>query len=147
MNIKVFIFFLIASLLTGCAAGIRGSGQPTHLKITKLSVLHNSRVTIPSFEKDLVDQLEQRNIKADIILSVENSVNPYVLEYSARRSTGMVSTVKFNLYKNNILIGHILWKAGRSPKPIAISDETYKSVEYWQTAEALAGLFGEITIE
>lgn len=143
---KKSCLLLIVSLLVGCA-GIRGYGKATENHITELCVVHNPRVTVPLFEEDLVKQLNNRNIIAHVIAEDEETSTPYLLRYSARRSMGVVSKITLSLHQNNHVIANINWDAGRSPLPPKISTETFKSVKFWQLAEALAGLFGEIDIK
>lgn len=110
-------------------------------------MIDNPKVTIPDFLEDLVSQLENRDLRAIVVPSLNDCSVPTALTYIAFRSMGVVTKVKVALYENGERVAHIDWDGGRSPMPPKISNDTYQSVEYWQTAETLSGLFSEIEIE
>lgn len=137
---------LHAIALVGCA-GVRGYGDSTDQQVSELSVVRNPKVIVPLFERDLVRQLRSRGIVTHVVHTSEDATTPLVLRYSARRSLGTVTEVRLSLYENNHLVADIDWDAGRSPMPAKVPKDVFKAAEFWQTAEALAGLFGEIRIK
>ncbi|MEZ8069429.1 hypothetical protein [Vibrio sp. FF145] len=143
----VHIFSLVAILVTTGCSGIRGYGESHRATYSDICVVENEKVTVPDFEEDLVSQLEDRKLKVRVVEERSQCKSPAYLTYTAFRSMGIVSKVKLSLYEEGIKVAYIDWDSGRSPMPPKISEKTYKTVEFWQTAEALAGLFGEIQIE
>ena len=131
-------------LITGCS-GIRGHGESAAINYPNICVESNLKVTVPSFESDLVYQLENRDLRVEVVTDKSDCEFPMALTYTAFRRLGVVTKIKLSLYKNNLRVANIDWDAGRSPMPSEISN-TLEKVEFWQTGEALAGLFGEIDI-
>lgn len=141
----LFLGFTII-LLSGCS-GIRGHGQARIIDFTNMCVINNPRVTVPGFEEDLVSQLEIRGLQVEVVKDKSECPRPFSLNYKALRSTGIVTVVNLSLYNEDERVAYIDWDASRSPMPPKISTELNNKVEFWQTAEALAGLFGEIKIK
>lgn len=148
MKLKLLRFLCITIILfiTGCA-GIRGYGESERINYSDVCVIENAKVTVPLFEQDLVTQLENRQLKVKVVEDKSQCELPMALTYTALRSMGVVTKIKLSLYENDLKVAYIDWDAGRSPMPAKISDKTFNTVEFWQTAEALAGLFGEIQIK
>lgn len=142
---KIIFIFVIIFQLVGCA-GIRGRGESTDRNSLEICVVNNPRVTVPQFEIDLIGQLETRGHVVESADARPKCNYHYILTYSALRSTGVVSKINLSLYEAERRIAYIDWDAGRSPMPPKISNDVFYSVEYWQLAEALAGLFGEVSI-
>ena len=143
---KANLCALVICLLAGCS-GIRAYGHATDIEFGELCVVENPKVTVPLFEEDLVSQLEDRHLIVTVVRTREDCQVPYTLTYSALRSVGVVTKIRLSLYENEERIAYIDWDSGRSPMPPKIPDSTFKAVEFWQTAEALAALFGEIEVK
>lgn len=132
-------------LLSGCS-GVRGYGESAPINYANICVERNPKVTVPAFESDLVFQLENRGLQVDVVDEKLDCKDPMALTYTAFRGMGIVTKIRLSLYKDNKRVANIDWDAGRSPMPSKLPNKTLKTVEFWQTGEALAGLFGEIDI-
>lgn len=141
-----WLFVLVLMIVTvGCAN--RGRGVSYTEPISVICLENNPMVTVPGFERDLENQLISRGIRADIIAQYSECPHPLMLRYEARRSMGVVTRVTLDLYENKEKLAFVVWDSGRGAAPPKISDEIYSTVEYWQLAEALGGLFGDFDIQ
>jgi hypothetical protein len=141
-----WLFVLALTIVTvGCAN--RGRGVSYGEPISVICVENNPRVTVPGFEHDLENQLLARGIRAEIIAQYSECPQSLMLRYSAWRSMGNVTRVTLDLYENKEKVAFIDWNGGRGAQPPKIPTEVYYTVEYWQLAEALAGLFGDFEIQ
>ena len=142
-----FVCVILAGILVAGCSSTRGMGRPYLGEISHLCVLENYRVTVPNFQLDLERQLASRHIEVDVVSRRSQCEHPYGLEYVARRSYGIVALVELDLYRRGKRIGYVDWDANRGAALSDLPKSTLKSVEYWQLAEALSGLFGEIRLK
>ena len=147
MSLKAAIFLGFTFIMISGCSGTRGRGQAKVIDFTNICVINNPKVTVPRFEEDLVHQLEIRGLHVEVVKDKSECASPFTLNYTALRSIGAVTAINLSLYNEDDRVAYIDWNAGRSPMPPKISTEVTEKVEYWQTAEALAGLFGEIKIK
>ena len=142
----IWLYPLIFSLiLFGC--GHRGKGVAYHGPIKVMCLENNPRVTVPGFERDLENLLFARGIRPEIIAQYSECLHPLMLRYVARRSMGAVSLITLDLYENKEKVAYVEWKSRASAGLPNIPTDPYYPAEFWQLAEALAGLLGDIPIE
>lgn len=101
------ILWLLTNLL-GCSS-TRGVGRPFLGEISHLCVRENNRVTVAGFQRDLERQLASRHLEVDLVSRRSHCEHPYLIEYVARRSFGVVTLVELDLYHHGKNIGYVDW--------------------------------------